>query len=58
MILEQPTKPTMGGGKIMIDGYLGEKTQHFTVYDPEGIAPTLAACDSKDPTKIVLRKEQ
>lgn len=27
-------------------------TQHYAVYDPNGLAPTLAACDHKDPTKI------
>lgn len=37
-------------------GYLGKKTQHYTVYDPDGIAPTLAACDFKDPTKIIVRR--
>ena len=34
-------------------GYLkGKRTQHFTVYSPDGLSPTLAACDRKDPTKI------
>lgn len=33
-------------------GFLKKPTQHYTVYSPNGIAPTLAACDSKDPTKI------
>ena len=37
-------------------GYLDKKTQHYTVYDPDGIAPTLAACDFKDPTKIIERR--
>ena len=34
-------------------GFLkGKRTQHFTVYSPNGLAPTLNACDKKDPTKI------
>lgn len=36
-------------------GYLGKRTQHFMVYDSEGISPTLGACDGKDPTKIISR---
>ena len=40
---------------IKVTGYIGKDTQHFKVYDPEGIAPTLAACDSKDPLKIIER---
>lgn len=32
-------------------------TQHYAVYDRDGISPTLAACDSKDPTKIEEVKE-
>ena len=44
-----------GGGNPTIKrlGYLkGKITQHFTVYSPEGLAPTLNACDRKSPTKI------
>lgn len=43
-----------GGGQPMIEvaGFLGKPTQHYTVYSKNGIAPTLAACDYKDPTKI------
>lgn len=43
-----------GGGEPMIEptGFIGKRTQHNTVYSSNGIAPTLAACDYKDPTKI------
>ena len=35
-------------------GNLGHKpSQHKTVYGKSGISPTLAACDYKDPTKIL-----
>lgn len=33
-------------------GFIRKKTQHNTIYSVDGIAPTLAACDYKDPTKI------
>ena len=44
-----------GGGDSMIKvvGFLGKETQHYKVYSDEGIAPTLSACDFRDPTKIV-----
>lgn len=32
-------------------------TQHYTVYDPEGIAPTIQASDSKDPIKIEVGRD-
>ncbi len=35
-------------------GNLGRNlSQHKTVYGRSGISPTLAACDYKDPTKIL-----
>ena len=47
-----------GGGiipKIESVGFLGERTQHKTVYGVGGISPTLVACDWKDPVKIELK---
>lgn len=35
-------------------GFLGKETQHYSVYNPDDVAPTLAACDYKDPTKIEI----
>lgn len=35
-------------------GNLGPKpSQHKTIYGKSGLAPTIAACDYKDPTKIL-----
>jgi len=42
---------------IIFLGYLGKHTQHYKVYSPNGVSPTLAACDGKDPTKIDLDPE-
>lgn len=39
-------------------GYLGKRTQHYTVYGAEGVSPTLGACDHKDPTKIIARDDE
>lgn len=42
--------------KIQVAGKLGKKTQHYTVYEGGGIAPTIASCDWKDPLKVVVSK--
>ena len=55
-----PTIATRPGyqPKIIIEGMLGKTTtQHNTVYGGGGIAPTLAACDYRDPIKIVIEGE-
>lgn len=41
---------------IVVDGILGKNTQHYKVYDPVGVAPTIAACDEKDPCKVITEK--
>lgn len=41
---------------IVVDRILGKNTQHYKVYDPEGVAPTIAACDEKDPCKVITHK--
>ena len=61
-----PTLKTQNGIKItvetdddpsiMVDGVLGKSTQHYKVYDPEDVAPTIAACDEKDPCKVITHK--
>lgn len=52
-----PTIFTPHGGdktpKVQIEGYLGKRTQHKTVYGRGGVSPTIAACDWKDPPKII-----
>ncbi len=39
---------------IIFLGYLGKHTQHYKVYSPDRVFPTLAACDQKDPVKVDL----
>lgn len=48
--------PGIGQPKVQIKGTLGKRTQHNTVYGGGGIAPTLAACDWKDPLKVVVKQ--
>lgn len=43
--------------RIIFQGYLGKYTQHYKVYSPEGVSPTLAACDWRDPVKVDLDPE-
>ncbi len=42
--------------KIAVAGHTGKKTQHNTVYEGGGISPTIAACDYKDPCKVIVSK--
>lgn len=44
----------MSSDGIIFLGYLGKHTQHYKVYSPDGVSPTLAACDQKDPVKVDL----
>lgn len=43
------TVPKETGIKKML-----ESTQHYTVSDSEGLSPTIAACDYKDPQKVAI----
>ena len=52
----RPSSQFQGG--IDIKGTLGKPTQHNTVFGSEGIAPTLARCDYKDPIKIIMEERQ
>ena len=48
----------MNEPRIIIKGTLGGSTQHYTVFGEYGIAPTLNACDYKDPIKVEIETDE